>query len=59
MKKILFGSLIAMALVATTGCSSMGDSGAKCGGDKGAKKCASSGKCGGDKKASKCGGDKK
>ena len=60
MKKVLFGSLVAMALIAATGCSSMGDghSSSKCGDDKGAKKCAASGKCGGDKKESKCGGAK-
>ena len=54
MKKILFGSLVTMALIAATGCSGM-DSGAKSG------KCGQ-GKCGADKKvekAMKCGADKK
>ena len=74
MKKILTGSLIAMALMAFTGCNDTTAETAtsaktekcgegKCGGDKKAAE-ANATKCGGDKKATeanstKCGGDKK
>ena len=50
-KNILFGSLVAMALIAVTGCTGTetGTKSAKCG----------EGKCGANQKTSKCGGDKK
>ncbi|MBU1666881.1 hypothetical protein KKC13_00535 [bacterium] len=54
MKKILFGSLVALSLVAFTGCNGTGTTSAegttimKCG----------EGKCGTDTKTMKCGGDK-
>ncbi|MCH9740834.1 MAG: hypothetical protein K0U38_08355 [Epsilonproteobacteria bacterium] len=65
MKKILFGSLVALSLIGFTGCNDGGSSTSeatksakcgegKCGGD--AKKAES--KCGGEEKATKCGGDK-
>ena len=60
MKKILFGSLVAISLIAFAGCN-----GTETGTPEASKsaKCGD-GKCGGDKKASKCGdgkggGDKK
>lgn len=53
MKKILFGSLVALSLLAFAGCngtaSPEGAKSAKCG----------EGKCGTDKKTMKCGTDKK
>jgi len=72
MKKLLIGSIMALSLVALTGCNDTATAGSsesksmkcgegKCGGDKKAEKTM---KCGGDKNstetnASKCGGDKK
>lgn len=61
MKKLIFGSLLGLALIAFTGCTNGSDAGAskcqsgkcdgaaKCSGDKAketAKKCQASGKCG-------------
>jgi len=67
MKKILFGSIVALSLVAFVGCN--GDSAtpeatksAKCGGGKcGGDKKVDAKKCGAEKKeaTTKCGGDKK
>ena len=70
MKKLIFASILGLALVAFTGCTTGNDAnaGMKCqagkcqtGKCKGAKKCAASGKCDSAKKvakkcaASKCG----
>jgi len=52
MKKLLIGSIIALSMMAYTGCSQMdGSHDGKCGASG---KC-SSGKCGDAKKSSKCG----
>jgi len=50
MKKILFGSLVAISLIAFAGCN---------GSESATPESQKSAKCGGDKKASKCGDDKK
>jgi hypothetical protein len=58
MKKVLFSSIVALSLIALTGCNENSNPAPK---DTKSAKC-SSGKCGGDKKATdakKCGGDKK
>ena len=59
MKKLIFSSLVGLALVAFTGCTTGNDASAsKCQAGKcdGAKKCEASGKCAGDKakEATKC-----
>jgi len=55
MKKLLFGSLVGLALIAFTGCTESGDASMKCQSGK-----CQSGKCQGDKaKAKKCGGETK
>ncbi len=57
MKKLLMASLMALALIAVTGCNDATASNS----DEKTMKCGE-GKCGGDKKAektTKCGGDKK
>ena len=63
MKKLIFSSLVALALVAFTGCTTGNDAeAAKCQSGKcdGAKKCQASGKCGDAKKvAKKCASAKK
>ncbi len=63
MKKLIFSSLVGLALVAFTGCTTGNDtSAAKCQSSKcdGAKKCQASGKCGDAKKvAKKCNTTKK
>ena len=49
MKSLIFSTLVGLALISFTGCTTSGDVGvSKCqsGKCKGAKKCASSGKCG-------------
>jgi len=56
MKKLIFSSLVGLALVAFTGCTTGNDASAsKCQSGKcdGAKKCQASGKCGDAKKAAK------
>jgi len=63
MKKLIFSSLVGLALVAFTGCTTGNDAqAAKCQSGKcdGAKKCQASGKCGEAKKvAKKCASAKK
>ena len=64
MKKLIFSSLVGLALVAFTGCTNGSDAAAasKCQSGKcdGSKKCQASGKCGDAKKvAKKCDGAKK
>ena len=59
MKKLIFSSLLGLALVAFTGCTSGNDAdaGAKCSGSSkcdGAKKCDGAAKCDADKTAKKC-----
>ena len=57
MKKLIFSSLVGLALVAFTGCTTGSDAdtgskcsaSSKCAGNKAAKKCASSTKCAADK----------
>ena len=61
MKKLIFSSLVGLALVAFTGCTDGYDasSGAKCSGTSKcdtAKKCDSASKCDGNKVATKCDG---
>lgn len=68
MKKTVFGTLVALSLVAFVGCNgnSSATPDAKCGGDKQEAKCGGNteaAKCGADTKetkcgAGKCGGDK-
>jgi len=54
MKKLLFGSLVGVALIAFTGCTDSTDMSGKCQSGK-----CQSGKCQGDKaKTKKCGGEK-
>ncbi len=60
MKKLIFSSLVGLALIAFTGCTTGSDAGMKCqagkcqsGKCKGAKKCATSSKCGNAKKVAK------
>ena len=56
MKKLIFSSLVGLALVAFTGCTTGNDASAsKCQSGKcdGAKKCQASGKCDGAKKVAK------
>ena len=62
MKKLIFASILGLALVAFTGCTTGNDAnaGMKCqagkcqtGKSKDAKKCAASGKCGSAKKVAK------
>ena len=65
-KKLIFSSLVGLALIAFTGCTTGGDaeaeakcSSSKCQGDKKTTKCGTSGKCGDAKKAAtKCSGGK-
>ena len=64
MKKLIFSSLVGLALVAFTGCTNGSDTEvSKCQSGKcdGAKKCQASGKCGGDKakEATKCSASEK
>ncbi len=59
MKKLIFSSLVGLALVAFTGCSHGNDAevGTKCSGTSKcdtAKKCDSASKCDGNKVATKC-----
>jgi len=51
MKKLIFSSLVGLALVAVTGCTTASDVNT-------GSKCSASGKCAGDKVAKKCAGDK-
>ena len=51
MQKLIFSSLVGLALIAFTGCTTSGDAEAEA-------KCSSS-KCQGDKKTTKCGDAKK
>ncbi len=65
-KKLIFSSLVGLALIAFTGCTTGGDaeaeakcSSSKCQGDKKTTKCGTSSKCGDAKKVvAKCSGGK-
>jgi len=66
MKKLIFSSLVGLALIAFTGCTTSGDaqagakcSSSKCQGDKRTSKCGTNSKCGDAKKVvAKCSGGK-
>ena len=66
MKKLIFSSLVGLALIAFTGCTTGDDaeaaakcSSSKCQGDKQTTKCGTSSKCGDAKKVvAKCSGGK-